>query len=177
MTCKYDQLAWRDVLYTDVCRTPGGIIDAARFLTDRRGKAIHPETLRTRLRGVNGEDVGIEMACFLSEWMGEKAQSAPFARRWMLAWNAEQGLNVVELPPEPVGGWLDEPGALNAKALKAASELGEMCSAITGTTADGRVTDAEREMVVAKAWDLIVLCFRIIRNVTRWRQKEIQGNG
>jgi hypothetical protein len=35
------------------------------------------------------------------------------------------------------------------------------------------VTTEEREMVVAKARDLIVLCFRIIRNVTRWHRKEV----
>ncbi len=175
MTCRYDQLAWRDVLYTDVCRAPGGVIDAARFLTERRGKSIHPETLRTRLRGVNGEDVGIEMACFLSEWMSEKAQSAPYAKRWMLALNAEQDINVVELPPEPLGGFANEAEALNKKAMQAASELGELCSAIVNTTADGRVTDQEREQVVEKAYQLIRLCFRIIRNVTRWRRKETEG--
>lgn len=170
MTRRFSSLNWRDALYSAVRQAPGGIGAAAVFLSDRRGVSIHPESLRRKLTG--GEQLDLDMAFLLTEWLDELADSRASARDWLIAAAQQGGLHVVELPPEPVGGFNDEARALNDKALKAASELGEMCSAITGTTADGRVTAEEREMVVAKARDLIVLCFRIIRNVTRWHRKE-----
>ncbi|HBQ90955.1 MAG TPA: hypothetical protein DD803_16080 [Alcaligenes faecalis] len=171
MTRRFSSLNWRDALYSAVRQAPGGVGAAAVFLSDRRGLSIHPESLRRKLTG--GEQLDLDMAFLLTEWLDELADCRESARDWLIAAAQQGGLHVVDLPPEPVGGFENEAGALNEKALKAAAELGEMCSAITGTTADGRVTHEERERVVAKALDLIRLCFRIIRNVTRWHRKEV----
>jgi len=53
MPCRTSALNWLDVLYNSVRKTPGGVVDAAAFLADRRGKSMHPETLRAKLREVN----------------------------------------------------------------------------------------------------------------------------
>ncbi|MEN5069484.1 hypothetical protein [Stenotrophomonas sp. TWI1183] len=73
MTCRTSALNWIDVLYNSVSRTPGGLADAAAFLADRCGKTMHPETLRAKLRVLEGESVSIEIAELLTEWMREKA--------------------------------------------------------------------------------------------------------
>ena len=41
MTCRTSALNWLDVLYNSVRKTPGGVVDAAAFLADRRGKSMH----------------------------------------------------------------------------------------------------------------------------------------
>ncbi|QRF90275.1 hypothetical protein CLH39_08565 [Alcaligenes faecalis] len=173
MTKRFSSLNWRDALYSAVRQAPGGVGAAAVFLSDRRAVTIHPESLRRKLTG--GEQLDLDIAFLLTEWLEELADCRESARDWLIAAAQQGGLSVVEMPPEPEGGFPNEAGALNEKALKAAAELGQMCSAITGTTADGKVTFEEREMVVAKARDLIVLCFRIIRNVTRWHRKEVSA--
>ncbi|NYT36646.1 hypothetical protein ERD78_07170 [Allopusillimonas soli] len=69
MTCLYTNTDWRDVLYNCVRRTKGGVNAAAIFLSQRRGIAIHPESLRRKLRGLIGESMDVEMARLLAEWM------------------------------------------------------------------------------------------------------------
>src|SRR5690606_39439613 len=105
MTCAYTNTDWLDVLYTGVRRTAGGVADAARFLTERRGKSIHKESLRAKLRGENGDSLSVEMALLLSEWMEEKAGGAEYARDWLQALCASEGLHVDAVPPAPAGGW------------------------------------------------------------------------
>lgn len=170
MTKRFSSLSWRDALYNSVREARGGINAAALFLTERRSVSIHPESLRRKLTG--GEQLDVDVAILLSEWLRELADSRCCSHDWLLALCDQEGLHVVDLPPEPEDGFNDEGEALNKKGMQAISELGEMCAAISLTTADGRVTAEEREMVVAKARDLIVLCFRVIRNVTRWSGKE-----
>lgn len=167
MTCRYSQANWRDVLYTDVCRTPGGIADAARFLAERRGKNIHMETLRARLRGANGEDVGIEMAGFLSEWMAEKAKSRPYAKRWMIALACENDLHVDDVPPAPVGGWKDEAQAFAKKLLDLGKFFGELSGATAAAIEDGRLDRAERDRMLPIIRDARVMLHRMDRNLVR----------
>ncbi|AWH49944.1 hypothetical protein C1925_12705 [Stenotrophomonas sp. SAU14A_NAIMI4_5] len=76
---------WLDVLYNSVRKTPGGVADAAAYLPDRRGKSMHPETLRAKLRGLEGESLTIEHAELLTEWMQEKAGGGEYALEWMQA--------------------------------------------------------------------------------------------
>ncbi len=85
MTCRTSALNWLDVLYNSVRKTPGGVVDAAAFLADRRGKSMHPETLRAKLRGLEGESVTLEIAELLTEWMQEKAGGNDYALDWMQA--------------------------------------------------------------------------------------------
>jgi hypothetical protein len=51
------------------------------FLTVRRGRSIHTETLRARLRGVDGEWINLEMLELLTEWMQETRD--PGALKWL----------------------------------------------------------------------------------------------
>ena len=85
MTCRTSSLNWLDVLYNSVRKTPGGVADAAAYLADRRGKSMHPETLRAKLRGLEGESLTIEHAELLTEWMQEKAGGGEYALEWMQA--------------------------------------------------------------------------------------------
>lgn len=175
MTCRYSQANWRDVLYTDVCRTPGGIADAARFLAERRGKNIHAETLRARLRSVNGEDVGMETCSFLTEWMMEKAESRPYAKHWMIAWACENELHVDDVPPAPSGGWSDEAQAYAKKLL----DLGRLFGDLSGTTAeaieDGRLDQAECDRMLPVIRDARVMLHRMERNLLRAVNKDQGG--
>lgn len=71
MTCGTSPLSWLDTLYNAVRETPGGVRAAAAYLAQRRGKSMHPETLRAKLRGLEGESVTIEIAELLTEWTQE----------------------------------------------------------------------------------------------------------
>lgn len=170
MTKRFSSLNWRDALYNSVRRAPGGVVAAAIFLTERRGVSIHPESLRRKLTG--GEQLDPDLCLLLQEWMLELEGGREYARDWAKALSQQAELSVVEMPPEPTGGFADEADALNKKALQAVTELGEMCAAISSTTADGRITDEEMERVVAKSSALIELLFRVNRNVTRWHKKD-----
>lgn len=96
MTCRYEKTDWRDVLYTCVRATPGGVHDAAMFLTVRRGRSMHAETLRAKLRGVEGESISVEISDMLTEWMAEKKQAD--AACWIQALASSHGL--VAIPVE-----------------------------------------------------------------------------
>lgn len=175
MTKKLSSLNWRDALYNAIREADDGVNGAATFLTERRGVSIHPESLRRKLTG--GEQLDPDLCLLLQEFTEQYVKSENKSREWIIALAHQAGLDVVELPAEPLGGWVNESEALNKKAIQAASELGALCSAVVETTADGRVTETEREQVVAKAYELARLCFRIIRNVTRWRVKDIGRYG
>ncbi len=56
MTCRTSSLNWLDNLYNSVRETPGGVEAAAAYLAQRRGKSMHPETLRAKLRGLLTRD-------------------------------------------------------------------------------------------------------------------------
>ncbi|MFM0660117.1 hypothetical protein [Paraburkholderia sediminicola] len=92
MTCRYSGTEWLDVLYTSVRNTPGGVADAANFLTLRRGRGIAPESLRLRLRGEGENRLSMEMFELLIEWMQEKKEGAPFALDPLHALNERFGL-------------------------------------------------------------------------------------
>gem|GEM_PF-3630505 len=90
MTCRYSETNWTDVLYTCVLNTPGKVEDAARFLTERRGIRITGESLRLKLREVEGARISGEMFELLVEWMLEKNQT--HALDAVHAFNARFGL-------------------------------------------------------------------------------------
>ena len=66
MTCRPSDIHWRDALYNAVRQMPGGVNAAASHLTERRGRAITGESLRKKLRGVEGESVSLEIAELLN---------------------------------------------------------------------------------------------------------------
>lgn len=171
MTCRYSNTDWLDVLYNSVRRTPGSVTDAARFLTDRRGKSIHPESLRAKLRGVNGDEISVSMAEMLSEWMEEKAGGAEYAWDWLLTMNAQRGIQVDHVPPAPTGGWANEVAALKEKCLLLATKFGKIAGLTTEAGEDGKITEEEAGPLLSLIRATRVILHRMERNVLRAVQK------
>ncbi|TFL14194.1 hypothetical protein CSC67_08560 [Pusillimonas caeni] len=167
MTCRYTNTDWLDVLYNSVRDTKGGLVDAARFLTERRGKSIHPETLRARLRREKGEAISVEMALLLSEWMEEKAGGAEYARDWLQALCASEGLHVDAVPPAPAGGWKCEAAALQSKFLDISMLIGQIAGVTSEAVADGAINQAEADKLVPLLRDARVILHRMERNALR----------
>ena len=67
MTRRYSGADWRDVFYNAIRSADGGVVEAAKFLTERRERFIHAEDLRRRLRGADGESLSTETLELLSE--------------------------------------------------------------------------------------------------------------
>lgn len=148
MTCYYSNADWRDVLYTSVCNTDGGVVEAARYLTERRGKAIHPETLRTRLRHRDGQAISLEMAEMLTEWMESKADGQSHALDWLHALNGRFGFSATrhEAAPDADACLLQTiQSALIGKAI----EHGSLASEIAQAVADGRISEREADAIEA----------------------------
>lgn len=154
MTCHYSGTLWSDVLYTSVRNTPGGVNDAARFLTDRRGKTIHSETLRAKLRHIDGESLSLEMVELLTEWMEEKAQETRLD--WLKSLNAQYGLattNVVILPR-----LLD----LNESLILATFSFGALAGAIAEALSDSKISKDKAEKIIVVARDNQRACQDVI---------------
>lgn len=98
MTRRTHATSWLDVLYNSVRRTPGGISAAAAYLADRRGKSMHPETLRCKLSGREGESVSVELAELLTEWMLDHRDGETYARDWMRALAGQYGMAADVVP-------------------------------------------------------------------------------
>src|SRR5690606_40626420 len=91
MTRRFSSLNWRDALYSAVRQAPGGVGAAAVFLSDRRAVSIHPESLRRKLTG--GEQLDLDMAFLLTEWLEELADCRESARDWLIAAAQQGGLS------------------------------------------------------------------------------------
>lgn len=148
MTCYYSDADWRDVLYTSVCNTDGGVADAARYLTERRGRAIHTETLRTRLRHRDGQAISIEMAEMLTEWMESKANGQSHALNWLHALNGRFGLSASrhEVQAEAGACLLQAlQTALNGKAV----DYGTLAGIVVQALADEHISPQEADAIEA----------------------------
>lgn len=143
MTCHYSGTAWSDVLYTSVRNTPGGVNDSARFLTERRGKTIHPETLRAKLRHIDGESISLEMVELLTEWMEEKAQAHRLD--WLHSLNAQFGLATTSVQADD--GMRD----LKASFVQKTFSFGVLAGSISEALSDGKVSPAEAEKITIAA--------------------------
>lgn len=167
MTYHYSNSNWLDVLYNCVRKTPGGVIEAAKFLTERRGKTIHPESLRAKLRGINGEDISVAMAELLTEWMQEKAGGAEYARDWMQAFAMQNELAVLNVPPAPEGGWPNESKAIQEKIMRLTSKNGKLAAAFMHYMEDDKLCKQEKEDLHQAFIEISVMAYRGARNVTR----------
>jgi len=148
MTCRYSSADWRDVLYNSVRATEGGVADAAQFLTNRRGRSIHTESLRIRLRHVNGESISLEMVELLTEWMQEKAR--PDALDWLDALNAQHGRQVTAQKAGEDGA-----GCIQARTLNLTRQIGEIAGAVAEAQADQVVTPREADEIAAACRELM----------------------
>ncbi len=167
MTCRTSPLNWLDVLYNAVRDTPGGVQAAAAYLTQRRGKSMHPESLRSKLRGVEGESVTIEIAELLTEWMQEHTGGAERALGWMQALAAQFGMSADVVPPAPEGGWPNEMAAIQMKLLEITSRVGNLSGAAVEALADSKITNAEAELMISEIRALRTMASRLERNVAR----------
>lgn len=148
MTCYYSDADWRDVLYTTVCNTDGGVADAARYLTERRGRSIHPETLRTRLRHRDGQAISLEMAEMLAEWMESKADGQAHALDWLHALNGRFGLSAARHEAQvDTGACLLQAlqSALNGKAV----DYGTLAGIVVQALADQHISPQEADAIEA----------------------------
>jgi hypothetical protein len=168
MTSRHPSHNWLDVLYNDVRSTPGGVKNAASFLTECRGKRIHYETLRAKLNGQEGESMTFEMADLLTEWMLQKAGGVAYAHRWAQTYaTVEHGLTCLDVPLPPEGGWQDELKAILQKVMQAGAKVGGLNASTLEAMADGRIDPTERSELYTLFMELAVLAFRGARNVSR----------
>ncbi|RQR37839.1 phage regulatory CII family protein [Burkholderia sp. Bp9142] len=146
MTCRYSGTDWLDVLYTSVRNTPGGVADAALFLTARRGRSISVESLRLRLRAVDENRLSMEMFELLIEWMEE--HGSPHAHDALYALNERFGLRATNVD---AAEGQDTVHALVLQALDLTHQTGVVMNEVRGAVADGKITTAEAEAVTVAA--------------------------
>ena len=166
MTCRYEKTDWRDVLYTSVRNCPGGVPDAATFLTTRRGRSMHAETLRAKLRGVEGESISVEIADMLTEWMQEKNQ--PDASGWIQAFAASHSLVAipVDVPDQDVA-LLCEITSLLEKSLDIDVQGGRLSNLLLSALHDRTINIGEADPIAAQIDDEMRLLAKLRRNVMK----------
>ncbi|KWC82749.1 phage regulatory CII family protein [Burkholderia cepacia] len=146
MTCRYSGTDWLDVLYTSIRNTPGGVADAAMFLTSRRGRSISVEALRLRLRAVDENRLSMEMFELLIEWMEERR--SPYALDAIYALNEQFGLRASETDTESSG---DPAEALITEALKIATHTGEVADSVRVALEDKVISEDEATTITTAA--------------------------
>lgn len=147
MTCRYDKTDWRDVLYTTVRNTTGGVADAANFLKHRRGRSMHVETLRAKLRGLEDESLHIDICYLLTEWMEERGQ--PDASEWIQAFASEFGLVCFKSEVEASSGRVSLTGLLES-GLDIGASTGVLSSLLSSALKDRRISSAEADQIAAQ---------------------------
>lgn len=162
MTCRYDGSEPLDVLYTSVRNTPGGVADAAAFLTNRRGKSIHTESLRLRLRNEGENRLSFEMFELLIEWMEEKRQD--HAHDALIALNERFGYRAISMNDESDSASVD---GIALSTLEIASQTGAVAREVIESLDDGRIDDREVERISTEVRKSHRLLDKLVRNVLR----------
>lgn len=165
MTCRYSGTDWLDVLYTSVRGTPGGVADAAAFLTNRRGKSIGTESLRLRLRGEGENRLSMEMFELLLEWMQERRQ--PHYLDSLYALNERFGLRAEHMGEEGEHGEGHSSDAVALHALDLARHTGIVAEKVYQALADNVVTRNEADDIVAAARGSQRMLDTLIRSAKR----------
>ncbi|KVL10774.1 hypothetical protein WL30_27465 [Burkholderia ubonensis] len=142
MAHQYSDTEWTDVLYKSVSKTPGKVGDAARYLSERRGIHITGESLRLKLREVEGARITGEMFEMLIEWMQEKNQ--PHALDALHALNARFGL-VAGAPIQRENS--TDISALVSAALVVSTYAGRFAEEIHKAVEDGIIERHEVEAI------------------------------
>ena len=165
MTCRYSSADWRDILYNAVRKAPGGVAAAAAFLSQRRGVGIHPEDLRKRLRGADGDTLSTEMLELLTEWLQDL--NRPDALAWLQAFNARYDMVAAHVPPCPDVPIEQLVEALRTQLLNVAARSGTVAARGLHATSDGQVDDAEGQALEADCMEAITVLFQLQRRVRR----------
>ena len=167
MTCQRSDIYWRDALYSAVSLAPGNVQAAAAWLSDRRGRSITGESLRKKLRGVEGESLSMEMAELLTEYLQQFVDTESRATDWIASLGAQFNLMVDYVPPPPPGGWPDELAAMRNKLLELSELTGKLAGAGREALADRAVSIIEANLMQDLSREVRTLCFRFERNVNR----------
>jgi len=170
MTCARSDIYWRDAAYNAVSRMPGSVNAAAAYLTKRRGAAIKGESLRKKLRGLEGESLSMEMMEMLTDWMVEQAAGTSVATDWILSLAAQFNLTIdhVPVPPDAVA---DEIAAIRDKLLHVSKFCGQLSAVALDVLQDDKVTLEEADRMLDALQDLRSMCHRIERNLRRALKK------
>ncbi len=147
MTCRYDKTDWRDVLYTTVRNTSGGVADAANYLKHRRGRTMHVETLRAKLRGLEDESLSLDIVYLLTEWMQEKNQ--PDCAAWIQAFASEFGLVCFKSEVDSMGGVVSLASLLES-GLDVSASTGVLSSLLSNALKDRRITASESDQIAVQ---------------------------
>lgn len=170
MTCRYSESDWLDLLYNSVRNAPGGVAAAAAFLAQRRGRTIHKESLRSKLRGLDGETVSMEVAQLLGEWLTEMGR--PDALDWLKAFAAQFSLVCEQIDAAPAGGWPCEVTAIKDKLLALAMKGGSLTQVALAAVADDDISEADADAIERHAMEEARLLFRLSRNARRAARKK-----
>lgn len=173
MTCRPSEIHWRDALYNAVRQMPGGVNAAATYLTDRRGRAITGESLRKKLRGVEGESVSLEIAELLTEWMQELIEGRDHAVVWIQSLAAQFGVAADPVPASSAScpGGVE---ALQTKVLQVAACAGQLASVTAEALADGDLSLVEGDAMVAVLRASRTESHRAERLVRQWLKRKRQ---
>lgn len=159
MTRRYSRADWRDILYNAVRQAPGGVVAAAAHLTDRRGVRIHPEDLRRRLRGADGETLSTEMLELLTEWLLDMRR--PDAMGWLQAFNARFDMAAAHVPPLSGDELRCEVAAIREKLLHLTVQGGTLADVGMRATADGLIDGPECDALEAQCMEGVELLMRL----------------
>jgi hypothetical protein len=150
------------VLYSSVRDTPGGVADAAQFLTNRRGTSIGTESLRLRLRGEGENRLSMEMFELLIEWMEEKRQDHYLDA--LHALNERFGMRATRADPVAAG---DTVTAVASHALEVAKHTGLVAEEVRAALDDGKINSREADDIVAAARGSQRMIDRLVQTVRR----------
>lgn len=167
MTCRRSDLYWRDALHNAVARAPGGLQDAAAHISKRRGKSISAETLRKKLRGVDGESISMEMAEILTDYMQQFVATQESATDWVCSLAGQYDLMVDYVPPPPEGGWPDLLASIQAKLLELHKLTGALAGAGIDAMADRHLSVPEADLFQDLSREVRKLCYLLERDACR----------
>lgn len=167
VTCARSDIYWRDAAYNAVSKMPGSVVAAAAYLTKRRGVSIKSETLRKKLRGLEGESLSMEMLEMLTEWMIEQAAGTGVATDWILSLAAQFNLAIDHVPAAPEAGWPDEIAAIKDKLLHVSKFCGQLSAVALDVLDDNQVTLDEADKMLDALQALRSMCHRMERNLRR----------
>ncbi|ODP33088.1 hypothetical protein A9762_20815 [Pandoraea sp. ISTKB] len=142
MTYKYRETEPLDVLYNAIRATPGGVTDAANYLSARRSRQISAENLRLRLRNEGDNRLSFEMFDLLIEWLEERGR--PDARDAIAAFAAQHGMRAV--PMAQISG--DQcVSSLARDALTLGQHCGAVAAEVVAAIDDKRITLDEQDAI------------------------------
>ncbi|VVG70928.1 hypothetical protein PAP18089_01900 [Pandoraea apista] len=142
MTCKYGETEPLDVLYNAVRATPGGVADAANYLSTRRGRQISAENLRLRLRSEGDNRLSFEMFDLLVEWLEDRGRSD--ARDAIAAWAAQHGMRAVPMAQMSGETCVSQ---LARDALTLGQHCGTVAAEVVAAIDDKRITLDEQDAI------------------------------